>query len=375
MRGMKWTAFGLLLVLLVAAGVAWLERTPLQCWYYMRGLSGASEAERDVWIGRLTGLGEPAVEGLLDCLGSEDDRSCRNAVAALNHLACEWGCSDPRLVDLVGRQAKFFSRLDPDIQAEILQGMAGWFTGEPPAEGLVAVCSRVLRDTAGNSSASIQQAALDLAEILLRQSEGNDALPATRDVARAALRSPSVENRLRAIHLGLHAGMDLFASMVGLLRDPAAEVRRAALLAVGPARQAVTDEGLLFCLHDDDQQVRRLAEAILTSPAKLGGRGLRPEHVRLGRLLTHPDHLTRLSVLDHLRESTDLDPGLWLRRLSHDPKDSVRAAAVRVMSRLTLVDLSDRLDQMARSDPSPTVAQLAQYYLTQKRSPEPLVER
>jgi hypothetical protein len=33
------------------------------------------------------------------------------------------------------------------------------------------------------------------------------------------------------------------------------------------------------------------------------------------------------------------------------------------MTQQTQIDLSDRIDQMARSDPSPTVSQLAQFYL------------
>jgi hypothetical protein len=67
--------------------------------------------------------------------------------------------------------------------------------------------------------------------------------------------------------------------------------------------------------------------------------------------------------LDHLHQSHDLDPGLWLRRLSHDPSPAVRVAAMRAMTQMPYVDLSDRIDQMARSDPSPTVCQLARYYL------------
>jgi hypothetical protein len=156
--------------------------------------------------------------------------------------------------------------------------------------------------------------------------------------------------------------MDLLEKVVGLLNDPAVEVRRAAILAVGPADQVVRDEGLLPCLHDPDPEVRKLTESALV------GRGLRPEHIELGRLLTDPDHLKRVQVLDHLREAPDLDPGLWLRRLSHDPAPSVRAAAVRVMSKLTLIDLSDRMDQMARTDPNPTVAWLARYYLAHRRT-------
>ena len=81
---------------------------------------------------------------------------------------------------------------------------------------------------------------------------------------------------------------------------------------------------------------------------------------RLGRSIEADDQ-------DHDSGAHDLDPGLWLRRLSHDPVESVRAAAVRRMSKETVIDLTDRIDQMARSDPSPTVAQLARYYLTRKR--------
>jgi HEAT repeat protein len=165
---------------------------------------------------------------------------------------------------------------------------------------------------------------------------------------------------VRAVKLALRPGMDLLEPVAALLADPAAEVRRAALLAVGPAPQAVPDEGLLPCLHDPDPEVRRLCEAALA------GRGLRPEHVRLGRLLTHPSPGVRAEVLDQLHSAPDLDPGVWLRRLSHDPSPAVRAAALRAMTEQTGVDLSDRVDQMARSDPSPTVCYLARLY--QKRA-------
>ena len=40
----------------------------------------------------------------------------------------------------------------------------------------------------------------------------------------------------------------------------------------------------------------------------------------------------------------------------------------------TLIDLSDRIDQMARSDPSPTVCQLAQFYLHSLKIPQNTAE-
>jgi hypothetical protein len=91
-------------------------------------------------------------------------------------------------------------------------------------------------------------------------------------------------------------------------------------------------------------------------------------HLRLGRLLTDPRPGVRIQVLDLLPTARDLDAGLWLRRLSHDPNDMVRAAALRAMSEEPLIDLSDRIDQMARSDPSPSVCQLAQFYLRSLKS-------
>ena len=47
-------------------------------------------------------------------------------------------------------------------------------------------------------------------------------------------------------------------------------------------------------------------------------------------------------MLDKLREANDLDPGVWLRRLSHDASPAVRAAAVRVMGQVEEIDLALR---------------------------------
>ena len=73
---------------------------------------------------------------------------------------------------------------------------------------------------------------------------------------------------------------------------------------------------------------------------------------------------TRLQVLDLLGRSRDLEPGAWLRRLSNDPSPAVRAAAVRAATEQPMASLVDRLEQMAQNDPSSTVRQLAQYYLS-----------
>ncbi len=145
---------------------------------------------------------------------------------------------------------------------------------------------------------------------------------------------------------------------------PAPRSRRLALLIVGPAQGVISTDELLHWLHDPDPEVRRLCEFALSS------RKVPREHIHLGRTLTDPDYHVRLNILDELHGAREIDAGIWLRYLSHDPKESVRVAAIRaaVEQRFgTQVDLRDRLEQMSRSDPSLTVRQEAGHYLSQVR--------
>jgi hypothetical protein len=358
-RGLRNRKFllGFLVVLLLVGGTAWVERGQLLAWYYLHRLALAGERERQPWVERVAGLGELAVPGLLDCLARRDARSCANARAALDCLSEAWGAGDPRTAELAQRVAREFSRLSVPGQKEVLDLAAGWFGAQPAPSGLFRAGARLLGEAASASDPEVQGAALKVCAAVLAQADHAEAVRPAQDLVRAGLQSPAAENRLLAVRLALCTGMDLLEQVTALLSDPEVEVRRAALLVVGPAREVVPDECLLPSLHDADAEVRRLCEQAL------GGRGLRPEYVELGRLLTDPRPTHRLQVLDQLRSSGDLDPGLWLRRLSHDPSPAVRVAAMRAMTQTPYIDLSDRIDQMARSDPSPTVCQLARYYL------------
>src|SRR5262249_4854087 len=150
--------------------------------------------------------------------------------------------------------------------------------------------------------------------------------------------------------------------------------RRAAVDTVGPPDKAVPDEALLPCLHDPDPEVRRMCEEALTEL-----RGLKPIHLKLGRLLTDPHFLVRIRVLDELRElqlreeeqnvKTPLAPAVCMCRLSHAPMPSVRAAAAWAMARQGRDDCARRLGEMSRDDPSPTVCYLAGYYLKLANAP------
>jgi hypothetical protein len=137
-------------------------------------------------------------------------------------------------------------------------------------------------------------------------------------------------------------------------------VRTAALLALGSARDILGEEEMLFLLHDPDARVQRLCEAALQS------RGLNDGQILLGRLISDPRPEERLRIVLQLPQVDGVEPGIWLNKLSQDPADAVRAAAVRLAASLPGVNFTGRLAQMADNDPSETVRQLARFYLLRR---------
>jgi hypothetical protein len=362
----------LLLVILLGCGiVAWRERATLLSWFYVYNLAHATENTRQRWVGRVANLGETALPGLFDCLAKPEPLACANARAALELMTRSWDGNEARTADLALRLAREFERFSAAGQKQVLDLAAGWFGGshgQPEASAHVALnssCGNLLSESAAVDDEDVRASALELCGLLLSQPGENQAgkpLDPARKLVAAALRSTAESTRLQAVRLSLYPGMaDLREQVATLMGDESVEVRRAALVAVSRDREAVHDDQLLPCLHDSDPEVRRLCEQALIA------RGLRREYIDLGRLLTDPRPAQRLQVLDRLRESTELDTGLWLRRLSHDTSPSVRVAAIRAMTQQRFVDLSDRIDQIAREDSNPTVRQLAQYYLTHPR--------
>lgn len=352
--------------LLLAAGAGlWLAREPLSAWYSLRGLARADEGERDLWAERVADRGGAAVPPLLDLLAG-DDRACANARAALAALVRRWGADDPRGEELARRLSEGFARLSPAGQRQVLQFGAGWLRGEggPAPPEVARALARALPEAARVADRGVRGGALELAAALLGRPDCAESLGPCRELALACFVDEDPDNRALAAQLALHPGMDLQRQALPLLRDPRPEVRRLAMLVVGPAQNVISTDDLLRWLHDPDPEVSRLCEVAL------GSRKVPKEHIRLGRMLTDPDHHVRLNVLDELRRAHDIDAGIWLRYLSHDAKESVRVAAARaaVEQRYgTPVDFSDRLEQMSKGDPSPTVRQLMGFQLSQTR--------
>jgi HEAT repeats len=324
-------------------------------------LARANDQDRAIWADRVAALGEDAEPAVLGCLGEKNDTACRNAGAALERWAAEWGGDDARAAALAGRMAKGFGDFSPAGQRAALEAAATWFqpAAAKPGDALFSSCARLVAAAAETPEPDAHDAALCLCTAALDHMEDpKEMLPAGRALVKTVLRDEAPAVRLHAVQASVHPGMDVQAEVAALLRDSASEVRRAALLAVGPADEDIVPaKSLLPMLHDADAEVRKVCENVLKT-----NRHLSPACYKIGWQLYHPDPAERLNVLDCLQRGADVEPGVWLRELSHDDSPAVRLAAVRAMSSQDLVDLSDRLEQMADSDPSPTVCQMAKLY-------------
>jgi hypothetical protein len=353
-----------LMIFLAGAGISWLERSSLQTWFYLRGLARADEANQALWVGRVAGLDSAALPGLVDLLAQDDPRACTNAEAALAMLCERWNMDDPRRVDLTRRLLEGMPRFSSPGQRSALHLGATWLSAgggaAPSSIEPDRAVARLLEEAARITGSEGRAAALELADRYVGEHNDPERLRACRELAQSCLQDADAENRLRAAQLALRPGMDLQKPLVALLSDPTPEVRRLVLPALGSAKDTIETEDLLRWLHDPDAEVRRQCELALRR-----GRGLSPAEVRLGRLITDSSARVRLQVLNYLntRAESGLYPGVWLRHLSHDTAPEVRFAAIRAIQEQGVGELSDRIDQMARNDPSPTVCEFAQRYL------------
>lgn len=361
MRLLRFKKLCWLLALLLALGaVAWWQRGALLTWGYIEGLARANDGNRDAWVERVVSLDCAAIAGLCRCLEKPDAAACGNARAAVERLSDRWPAADPRHERLRARLAEGFPRLSADGQHTVLSLYSVW--AEHPMSAPVTENAVRLLGLGGRATdREVRGQTIALAAALVNQALSAEQLVACREAIRAALRDSEAANRTEAARLAVHPRVGLARDVAPLLDDPAPEVRQMAMAAVGNAPDAIATDDLLRSLHDTDADVRRLCEVALR------GRGLRPEDVLMGRLVTDASPAVRMQIFSRLPQ-TGLEPGVWLRRLSQDPSPAVRASAVRASADYAQLDFSDRLEQIAREDPSPTVRQLAQHYLNCQRN-------
>lgn len=183
----------------------------------------------------------------------------------------------------------------------------------------------------------------------------------SRSAVSTALSMPAANARVCAIRAA--ASLSMRVELVPLLSAPEAEVRRAALFAIGPAADAepvIGDEELFHWLHDPDADVRTICRAALVS------RGRSDSEIGLGKKLVDPNAAERLTLLLELRyeeELADVEP--WLERLSRDADPGVRAGAARVVMEINRqrgMPAPAWVVRIVESDPQPTVRRIAKFY-------------
>lgn len=323
-RRNKWLARIGLAGLLLAALAVW-QRERLYVSYCAERLERASAEQKSEWAGMLAACGPAAGPTLVGLLRSDDPAVCQAAREGFETLwkAC------------------------PDGDAARPELAAAFFAGEP------------------RFSTPGRAAGLDLLPALVAGKTDALAEKAAAMIATAA-KSDSVDVRVQAIATCMQPGLDAVELILPLLNDPSPEVRRAAILALGPPRDrpaVLTDDELLNWLHDRDPDVRRMCEMSLRS------RGRTPRDIHLGRLYTSPEPSVRQKLLLELAEEEDLDVTVWLERLTGDADPAVRAGAVRVAADRR-AGLLARLTQMGKADPDATVRRIAAYYSQKLATPK-----
>lgn len=304
-------------VLLVALGAAgWYFHRPLLARYYVRQLESTSS---EATLNHVADVGEAAIPSLVEML-KRDAPACQNAAKALQRVFDRWPPEDPRAAKAANRLADSFAQFTLEGKAAVLDLADGW------------------------------------------QTPDTDSRDHGAKIVQAALKDDQVSIQTRAIILALKPEFSLATDVVPLLRDPKPEIRRSAILAIGPFRDLAPDEELLPCLHDLDEEVRSRCASALKS------RGLRDKDLLLARLISDSSPLKRLELIRFLPNDSQLDPQAWLSRLCQDSSPVVRATAARFAldGGELEVDLYPRVRQMAQSDPDGTVRQIAEF-LVRKR--------
>ena len=310
---------GIIAVGMVAAA-GWFARKPLLANYYVHGLESAADDVEPNYEA-IARLGEPAVGPLLSVL-RKDGAGSERAAKALGMIVLRLPEDDPHVTNLAGQLAASFSDFSARGRREVLQQVVDPLLTRCPAS----------RDSC-------------------------------REIIKQALKDSEPTNRLAAMPFAMRRDIGLAPEVVLMLSDGKVEVRRSAMLAVGSLPETIPADDLLHWLHDPDKTVRELCEAAL----KL--RGLRDKDVRMARLVSDESFLKRLEVIRYLPNDNQIDPQVWLQRLSQDPVPAVRAAAARagMQSEWQLdVDFRGRVQEMANSDPDGTVRQIAGHLLAQK---------
>jgi hypothetical protein len=262
----------------------------------------------------------------------------------------------------IAKAASLFKSMEPMAQSETLKWLAQSLfkdQSETMSERRASAARRLLDLSSLSEENPVQAAALQLAGAILKQNPNPELIGAIRQLVSLGAKSESSQVQVQAITTALNPKLDCLADVTVCLKSPHKEVRQAAVLALGPASETITDEVFLPCLHDEDKTIVHLTETALQA------RGLREDQIRLGRMMADPKPVKRLEVLDHLSATRDIDPMVWLKKMSNDPSPAVRAAAVRAIKAEKYEEDGTRWNR-EKKDPNQSIQKITAFYETTK---------
>src|SRR5436305_1904778 len=164
-KGLKrFLLFGVLPLLLVGGGIAWVERQELRCCYYLHKLKKARGEDSVRWAGKVASLGESVLPDVIALLADDDADLCANARATLACLEQSWGRDDPRCLEMLHLAIKEFPRMSGCGQQTVLQLAADWLGAEGACpDCLVSACGRLLGEVAHRGSTALPRRAVERA--------------------------------------------------------------------------------------------------------------------------------------------------------------------------------------------------------------------
>lgn len=342
-------------------GFAWWQRDYLMGWYLTDQLLKAEPQYKSHYVEALAKLGENAQYPLLDHLEKANDTGAADLVKALGKMFVSWGGTDSQASQQCFHHiARRYTTFSPQAQVQTLELLVS-MADEPKPQNplttnLLEGTKLILGSVPGTDNPAALVPAMKIVSSFIKTNKDKELQSRLAGIMAKAITDAPENIKIQAIHLAIAPEVGMPELSIAALQDKNVEVRKVAMIACASAIDSVSVDSLLPSLHDKDPEIRAYCESALIA------RGLKKEHLQLGKLLTDPRPAKRLEVLDSLMDDTELDQGLWLRKLSHDPSPAVRVAALRMMSLQETNDLQDRIDQMSRSDPSKTVSELAGYY-------------
>lgn len=174
------------------------------------------------------------------------------------------------------------------------------------------------------------------------------------------LRDPAGKIRAAAISsmgmMPIDAGA---APAAAYIADKDPTVRMQVLVSFATRPDLLSEETILPLLHDELEPMRALAEKVLRA------RGLSADQIGLCKLVSHPRAELRVSAIPMILKQRNIDPVVWLTKLTLDENEGVRSRALDALADQKSPEARRRVAEMAASDKSASIRKAAATKLSQ----------